>query len=179
MAKITVIAAHPQPEKSLANRIILERFHELVPQAEIVSLAQSSPDWHFDVEKEQRRLAAADTVIFEFPVWWYAAPWTLQKYVSDVFAYGFAYGTAFALEKKQCILSFTCGGGERSYTKDGLYHCTIDEIMLPMYATLRYCRIGFLGNVISYHMMPEDCPVEKIREKAKSHGERLAELAGR
>lgn len=179
MAKITLIAAHPTPEKSLANRIVLERFHELVPQAEIVSLAGCYPDWQFDVEKEQQRLAAADTIIFEFPVWWYATPWTLLKYITDVFAYGFAYGSAFALENRKCILSFTCGGGERSYTREGLYHCTIDEIMLPMYATLRYCRINLLGNVISYHMMPEDCPVEQIKGKAKSHGERLAKLAGR
>lgn len=177
MPKITVIAAHPAPQKSLANRLVLERFSELLPKAEIVSLAASYPDWYFDVEKEQQRLVAAGTLIFEFPVWWYAAPWTLLKYISDVFSYGFVYGTAFALEKKKAILSLTCGGGERSYTRDGLYHCTIDEIMLPLYATLRYCRLDFLGNVISYHMMPEDCPVEQIEEKAKNHGERLAKLA--
>lgn len=179
MAKITVIAAHPLPERSLANRIVLERFTALVPQAEIVSLAVTYPDWHFDVQKEQQRLVATETIVFEFPVWWYAAPWTLLKYITDVFAFGFAYGSAFALEKKKYVLSFTCGGGERSYTADGLYHCTVDEIMSPMYATLRYCRLDFLGNVISYHMMPEDCPVPEIREKAKNHGERLAKLAGR
>ena len=127
--------------------------------------------------KEQERLAATETIIFDFPVWWYAAPWTLLKYISDVFAYGFAYGTTFALANKKAILSFTCGGGERSYTKDGLYQCTIDEIMSPMYATLRYCRLDFLGNVISCHMMPEDCPVDEIKAKAERHGERLAELA--
>ncbi len=176
MPKITVIASHPDPEKSLANRVILERFHELVPGADIVSLAQAYPDWRFDVGKEQKRLVASDVIVFEFPVWWYAIPWTLQKYVTDVFAYDFAYGGRFALEGKRFILSFTCGGGEKSYTRDGLYHCTIDEIMLPVYATARYCKLNYLGNIVSYHMMPEDCPVDRIRAKAREHGDKLAEM---
>lgn len=177
MSKITVIASHPDPEKSLANRIVLERFHELAPWADIVQLADAYPDWHFDVRKEQERLVASYVIVFEFPVLWYAIPWTLQKYITDVFAYDFAYGNRFALEGKMLILSFTCGGGEKSYTKDGLYHCTIDEIMLPVYATARYCKLNYLGNVVSYHMMPEDCPVSKIMEKARMHGEKLAEMA--
>lgn len=177
MAKITVISAHPDPEKSLANRTILDRFHKLLPDADIVSLAKTYPDWRFNIKEEQDRLAVTTTLIFEFPVWWYAMPWTLQKYITDVFAYGYAYGDSFALEGKRFILSFTCGGGEKSYTKDGLYHCTIPEVMSPVYATARYCRLNYLGDIISYHMMPEDCPVDKIIEKANSHGEKLAKLA--
>lgn len=179
MAKITVIAAHPDPDKSLANRVVLEQFRQLLPDAETVLIAKDYPDWRFDVQKEQQRLLAAGTIIFEFPVWWYAAPWLLEKYLTDVFAYGYAYGTKFALEGKKFILSFTCGGGEKSYTKDGLYHCTIDEIMLPMYATASYCRLNYIGNVVSYHMMPEDCPEKEIIAKAKKHAERLAALAGK
>lgn len=176
MTAITVISVHPDPEHSLANRTVLETFHELIPDAQIVSLASSYPNWIFDIKAEQKRIVDADTLIFEFPVWWYAMPWPLQKYITDVFSYGFAYGDKYALEGKRLILSFTCGGGEKSYTRDGLYHCTIEEVMSPVYATARYCRLNYLGQIISYHMMPEDCPVEKIIEKAKTHADRLAKL---
>lgn len=179
MAEITVIAAHPSPEKSLANKVILERLNQALPAAEIAHIAKDYPDWRFDIKKEQERLLSAETIVFEFPVWWYAIPWLLEKYLTDIFVYGFAYGTRFALEGKKFILSFTCGGGEKSYTKEGLYHCTIDEIMLPMYATASYCRLNYIGNVVSYHMMPEDCPVNEIIEKARRHAERLAMLAGK
>lgn len=49
--------------------------------------------------------------------------------------------------------------------------------MSPAYATARYCRLNYLGQIISNHMMPEDCPVEKIVEKAKAHADKLAEVA--
>lgn len=179
MAKITVIAAHPAPDNSLANKTILEQFHQLVSEAEIVHIAKTYPDWRFDVKKEQERLLASETIVFEFPVWWYAIPWLLEKYLTDVFAYGYAYGTKFALEGKRFILSFTCGGGEKSYTKDGLYHCTIDQIMLPMYATASYCRLNYIGNIISYHMIPDDDPVDGIIDKAKKHADRLAIMVGK
>lgn len=179
MAKITVIYAHPDPEKSLANRNIIDQFHALMPNAEIVPLGEKYPDWHFDIKAEQERLMMSDVLIFEFPVWWYAMPWTLQKYVTDVFAYGFAYGNQYALENKKFILSFTCGGGEKSYTRDGLYHCTIDDIMSPLYATSRYCRLNYIGSIISWHMMPEDCPVADIVEKAGKHAEKLAKISGK
>lgn len=176
MAKTTVIYGHPEPEKSLANRNVLREFGNLVPDADIVTLASLYPDARFDVGREQERLVASDVIVFQFPVWWYAVPWLQAKYLTDVFAYDFAYGSKYALEGKKFILSFTCGGGEKSYARDGLYHCTIDEIMSPMYGTARYCKLMKLADVITYHMMPEDCPVDKIVEKAKDQGKRLAAL---
>lgn len=176
MTNITVIAAHPDPEKSLANRTILEKLGKLLPHADIVRLAVLYPDWRFDVEKEQARLVQSDMIIFEFPIWWYAIPWLLQKYITEVFTADFAYDAKYALEGKRLILSFTCGGGEKSYTREGLYNLTIDEIMLPVYATAKYCKMDYTGNVISYHMMPEDCPVDEIKEKAREHAERLAKM---
>lgn len=179
MAKITVISGHPRPEASLANRNVLEKFHELIPDAEIIWLAQTYPDAKFDVRKEQERLAATESIVFQFPVWWYAAPWLLQKYITDVLAYGYAYGDKYALEGKKFVLSLTCGGGEKSYTRDGLYHCTIEEIMSPLHALARYCRLDYLGQAISYHMMPDDCPVNEIIEKARTQGEKLAKMLGK
>ena len=176
MTNITVIYGHPEPGKSLANRAVLERFSQLAPSAGIVTLAELYPNGVLDIKKEQDRLVASDTIIFQFPVWWYAIPWLLSKYISEVFAYDFAYGNRFALDGKKFVLSFTCGGGEKSYTKDGLYHLTIAEIMSPMYGTARYCRLHYLGDVITYHMMPEDCPKDRIVKKAHNQGEELAKL---
>ena len=45
-----------------------------------------------------------------------------------------------------------------------------------MYGTARYCRLNYLGDVITYHMMPEDCPENRIVERARNQGEELAKL---
>ena len=45
-----------------------------------------------------------------------------------------------------------------------------------MYGTARYCRLNYLGDVITYHMRPDDCPKDRILEKAKKQGEELEKL---
>ena len=45
-----------------------------------------------DVRAEQEKLLWADTIIFQFPLWWYAMPAILKGWVDRVFTYHFAYG---------------------------------------------------------------------------------------
>ncbi|XP_075432592.1 NAD(P)H dehydrogenase [quinone] 1-like [Ascaphus truei] len=44
-----------------------------------------------DIVKEQRKLEAADLVIFQFPLYWFGLPALLKGWVERVFAVGFAY----------------------------------------------------------------------------------------
>ena len=73
MSKILVIAGHPDYKHSVANRAVLDEFHKLVPDAEIVYLDALYPDFNIDVDKEQKRISDADIVIFQFPFWWYGS----------------------------------------------------------------------------------------------------------
>lgn len=41
---------------------------------------------------EQEKLLWADTIIFQFPLWWYTMPAILKGWVDRVFTYRFAYG---------------------------------------------------------------------------------------
>ncbi|RYE81878.1 MAG: flavodoxin family protein, partial [Hyphomicrobiales bacterium] len=45
-----------------------------------------------DVRAEIEKLLWADTLILQFPLWWYTMPAILKGWVDRVFAYGFAYG---------------------------------------------------------------------------------------
>jgi NAD(P)H dehydrogenase (quinone) len=45
-----------------------------------------------DIRVEQRKLVAADTLVLQFPLWWYATPAILKGWIDRVFAKGFAYG---------------------------------------------------------------------------------------
>ena len=44
-----------------------------------------------DVEAEQRKLADADLVVLQFPLWWYGMPAIMKGWVDRVFERGFAY----------------------------------------------------------------------------------------
>jgi len=45
-----------------------------------------------DIALEQDKLRWADTVILQFPLWWYSMPAIMKGWVERVYAYGFAYG---------------------------------------------------------------------------------------
>ena len=45
-----------------------------------------------DVKTEQEKLLWADTLILQFPLWWYSMPAILKGWVDRVYAFGFAYG---------------------------------------------------------------------------------------
>ncbi|MDE6410718.1 MAG: NAD(P)H-dependent oxidoreductase [Muribaculaceae bacterium] len=49
----------------------------------------------------------ADTVVFEFPFWWYSAPSLMRRYFELVLSHGFAYGsTGTALHGNLCGLDW-------------------------------------------------------------------------
>ena len=45
-----------------------------------------------DAKTEIEKLLWADTLILQFPLWWFSMPAILKGWVDRVFAYGFAYG---------------------------------------------------------------------------------------
>jgi NAD(P)H dehydrogenase (quinone) len=69
------------------------------------------------LKAEMSKLAWADFVIFQFPLWWFSLPAILKGWVDRVFAMGFSYNIGQSYEKgvfrgKRAMLSFTTGGPE-------------------------------------------------------------------
>lgn len=180
MSKILVIAGHPDYKNSMANRAILDEFHRLVPSADIVYLDAEYPDFNIDVEREQKRLVEADTVVFEFPFWWYSAPSLMRRYFEQVLSHGFAYGsTGTALHGKKLIFSFTAGAPEAAYSPEGYQHFSMDQFIPQFRALSNLCGFDWQEPVISFGMMllnPDDKgAAEQFYAKAKQHANKLAE----
>ncbi len=181
MNKILVVSGHTDYKSSLANRAILDEFHRVVPEAEIVYLDALYPDFNIDVEREQRRLVEADTVVFEFPFWWYSAPSLMRRYFELVLAHGFAYGsTGTALHGKKLVMSFTAGAPEAAYTPEGYQHYTMDQFVPQFRALSNLCGFDYQGEVVSFGMMllnPDDKEAAKaFYDKAIDHAHRLADI---
>jgi NAD(P)H dehydrogenase (quinone) len=94
-----------------------------------------------DVELEQRKLLAADAVIFQFPLWWFGMPAILKGWVDRVFAYGLAYGYrgegnryrygAGGLQGKRALLSVIVGGPAEDYAPRGI-NGPLDQLLFPI-----------------------------------------------
>ena len=117
MPKVLIVSGHPRlGDDSVANKTILEELASLLPEAMIDHLDELYPDYAFDVEAEQAKLAAADVIVLQYPLWWYGWPSLLQKWVEDVFVRGFSHGsTGTALRGKKLVVSLTTGAAESYY----------------------------------------------------------------
>lgn len=107
-----------------------------------------------DVAAEQEKLAAADAVIFQFPLWWFSLPAILKGWVDRVFAYGLAYGYRAAgnryrygeggLAGKRALLSTTVGGPAIEYSPRGI-NGPLDDLLFPItHGTLFFAGMAVL-----------------------------------
>ena len=65
------------------------------------------PDFKIDVKKEQEKLVKADSIILQFPMFWYNAPALMRQWFESVLEHGFAYGSkGKALEGKKINFIF-------------------------------------------------------------------------
>ncbi|MFF8196397.1 NAD(P)H-dependent oxidoreductase [Streptomyces bobili] len=140
-----------------------------------------------DVRAEQEKLLWADTVIFQFPLWWYTMPAILKGWVDRVFTYHFAYGVGEhsdtrygerygegTLAGRRALLSVTVGGPEPHYAARGI-NGPIDDLLFPIHhGILYYPGIDVLPPFVLYgsdRMTAEDYP-----DVAKAWEQRLLTL---
>ncbi|KDN82418.1 NAD(P)H-dependent oxidoreductase [Kitasatospora cheerisanensis] len=127
-----------------------------------------------DVLAEQEKLLWADTVIFQFPLWWYTMPAILKGWVDRVFSYRFAYGVGEHSETKygerfgegtlagrRALLSVTVGGPASHYAARGI-NGPIDDLLFPIqHGILYYPGIEVLPPFVVHgadRLTPEDHP---------------------
>jgi len=170
---VLIINGHSAMETSNANKAILEEVKHLLPEVEVSNLQALYTNYQFDIAAEQAKLVKADVIVWQFPLNWYSVPALLKKWVDDVFAFGFAYDTAYRLEGKKLLLSFTTGAPEEAYQK-----CPISNFFYPHRQTANFTKMEFLDPIVSYamHYEPNVMPQEAllvVQQKAKDHAARL------
>ena len=107
-----------------------------------------------DIEAEQRKLAAADAVILQFPLWWFSLPGILKGWVDRVFAMGRFYGKDKLYEQgvfagKKALLSLTTGGEAGAYEKGG-FNGDMYNMLKPVHRGI----FGFTGfRVLDPHVV--------------------------
>lgn len=154
MSRILVICGHPNLEASVANKAVLNTLQEHYGnRIKIRPLDQLRTDGTFNIAAEQQALREADTVIFQFPVYWYATPAILKQWMDEVLLYGFAYGhTGDALRGKRLLVSVTAGGQEQPY-KEVLPH-DLPTFFAPFEDTAAFTGMKWLDPVYSYGALP-------------------------
>lgn len=167
---VLVIYSHTYQSQSHAGKVILEVL-EAQPGITVRKLEELYPDNRpIDVAAEQAALEAADVIVFQHPLFWFATPALLKRYMDEVFQYGFAYGDdSFKLAGKKFVHSYTTGSAAEVYT--GGLHL---ELEAALRTSAGYCRMEYVGAFPLYGQLALTNP--NVPAEAKAHAERLVEL---
>jgi NAD(P)H dehydrogenase (quinone) len=108
-----------------------------------------------DIVTEQKKLARAEILILQFPIWWFGMPAILKGWADRVLARGFAYvaGSKYdtgMLRGKTAMIAATTGTSADTYTPDGI-DGDINTVLWPVHnGLLRYCGFDVIEPFIAY-----------------------------
>lgn len=173
-----LILGHPDIEKSLANKTIVEELENSGLDLEIRNLSKLYPDYNINAEAEQEALLRHQNIVFQYPLYWYNMPAILKHWFDVVFAYQFAYGSkGDKLKGKNFIPSFTVGAPESEYRTLGEHHFRIYEFCKNLEQTAYYTQMNYVepfyfhGTSVNAGYTEED-----VKAKARTQGKKLAEM---
>jgi glutathione-regulated potassium-efflux system ancillary protein KefG len=119
--KVTILLAHPDYGRSVANKALIEAVQAL-PGVRVIDL-YAAP---FKVETYRQPVGEADTLVFQFPFHWLSAPSQLKKWCDEIFG-----GLTDSIKGKKLLVSTTTGSEYEAYRSGGRNLFTLDELLRP------------------------------------------------
>mgnify|MGYP001199865329 CR=1 FL=1 len=128
-------------------------FHPASEQIHGVAAKSLAPDIMEEIEK----IAWADMIIFQFPVWWSNMPAILKGWFDRVFVQGFVVdlqdGRVYEkglLKGKSAMLAVTTGSSEDMYAPGGIHGDLMQHLSVIMHNTLEFTGLSVLAPFIVF-----------------------------
>ncbi len=143
-----LVFAHPYPDRSRANRRLLEAVSDL-PGLEVRSLYDTYPTFDIDVRAEQDALTRAQVIVWQHPIYWYTVPSLLKHWFDKVLLKGWAYGHGgTALRGKRCLWVRTTGGDDHAYSPAGMHGRPFAQYSPVVEQTALFCGMRWEDPII-------------------------------
>ncbi|RXK01862.1 general stress protein [Arcobacter sp. CECT 8989] len=149
MKKILVNVVHPDIEKSIVNKRLIEGIQDM-KNITINNLYEKYLDFKIDVKEEQKLLLEHDTILFQFPMYWFSSPSLLKEWFDAVLAPGFAHAGASMLKDKTFAVAVSCGGAKKAFSATGKDKKTVEEFLYPFEITAEYVKMNYKKAYITY-----------------------------
>lgn len=161
--------------------------HDPADRFQVAAAAQRAHENHqvsADIRAEQDKIDRADTIVVQFPMWWFGMPAILKGWFDRVWHQGYAYGHRGPngewigygdgfLAGKRALAVVTTGGTAPLYSERGI-HGAVDDLLFPLqHGLLFYGGAQVLPPVLitaADRFTPEDGDVaaERLRERLVS-----------
>ncbi|WP_442738391.1 NAD(P)H-dependent oxidoreductase [Streptomyces pseudogriseolus] len=108
-----------------------------------------------DIRAEQEKIAAADVLILQFPLWWFTMPAIMKGWVDRVMTRGFAYQAGRKYDTgmfrgKSAMVSVTTGTSAATYAPNGI-DGDILNVLWPIHnGILRYTGFDVITPFVAY-----------------------------
>ena len=161
----------------LAQEVLVELGH---------TVQISRADSNYDIQEEIQKYIWADVVIYQVPGWWMGAPWTVKKYIDDIFTEGHGtlyasdgrsrsdtskkYGSGGLIHDKKYMLSLTWNAPKEAFTQvDQFFEGVgVDGVYLPFHKANQFLGMQGLNTFIVHDVikMPN---VEQYESEYRQH----------
>ncbi len=172
--KTLVNVIHPNlNETSLVNKRWVEELRKAPEKFEVRNLYELYPREDINVSEEQRLIEEYDKIIFQFPLYWNSCPPLFKKWMDEVLAYGWAYGSTsgYKFATKKVALAITASGTEQEYSHLGVFKYTLEEFTRPFEITFDWIKADykpFFAFMGVPHLADENS-LQKIEQSAKDY----------
>ena len=149
-------------------------------------------DGGYDIEEEVQKFLWADVVIYQMPGWWMGAPWTVKKYLDEVFTAGHGslyandgrtrsdasqkYGSGGLIQGKQYMLSLTWNAPVQAFEdpSDFFEGKGVDAVYFPFHKANEFLGMTGLPTFICNDVMK----VPNIEQDVARYEQHLAQVFG-
>ncbi|MBC3412463.1 NAD(P)H-dependent oxidoreductase [Pseudomonas sp. SWRI51] len=132
---------------------------------------QTFIDGGYDVKAEVQKFLWADVIIYQMPGWWMGAPWTVKKYIDEVFTEGHGslyasdgrtrshasqkYGSGGLVQGKQYMLSLTWNAPQQAFDDpaDFFEGKGVDAVYFPFHKANQFLGMGGLPTFLAVDVM--------------------------
>lgn len=135
MKHTKILLSHP----NISNSVMNKHLADILTKKENFSirhLDKMRENGSFDLEAEKKFIADADTIIWQFPLYWYSCPSSLRDWQDQVMS-AIVYSANNILKGKSVQVIFTAGAGKENYCREGLNYYTTDEMLRPLEMTAK------------------------------------------
>lgn len=155
-----ILSFHPDPERSRANRAMLDAASTL-PGLDVVDMQALYPGGNVDLDQEVDRLLRARRVVLQFPVQWYAPPSLMKQWMDAVFTRMYYVRHADEgqrLEGTPLMVAATAGNVAEAYRPDGVNLYPLEQLLRPLEATAHRCKLPYATPFLAYRANKLDAP---------------------
>jgi len=128
-------------------------------------------DEGYDIGGEIDKFLWADTIVYQMPGWWMGAPWTVKKYIDEVFTAGHGklyasdgrsrhdptkqYGTGGLLQSRHYMLSLTWNAPLAAFDEPGNFFegRGVDGVYFPFHKSQAFVGLKGLPTFIANDVM--------------------------